>query len=87
MNFTILVPTYNNLNYLKLFCDSIKTNSNYNHQLVFHVNDGSDGSYDYVINANYQFTYSKTNIGLCSSINEASKLIKHDYVLYAHDDM
>ena len=72
MIFTILVPTYNNLKYLKLFCESIKNNSNYDHQLVFHVNNGSDGSYDYIYNNRYQFTYSKKNIGLCSSIKEAS---------------
>jgi len=87
MNFTILIPTYNNLKYLRLFCESIKINSNFNHQLIFHINDGSDGSYDYINNNKYQFTHSKTNIGLCSSIKEASKLIKNQYILYAHDDM
>tara|TARA_B100000749_G_C18337539_1_gene427637 strand:+ start:90 stop:938 length:849 start_codon:yes stop_codon:yes gene_type:complete len=87
MNFTILIPTYNNLKYLRLFCESIKINSNFSHQLIFHINDGSDGSYDYIKNNKYQFTHSKTNIGLCSSIKEASKLIKNQYVLYAHDDM
>ena len=87
MNFTILIPTYNNLKYLRLFCESIKINSNFDHQLIFHINDGSDGSFDYINNNKYQFTYSKNNIGLCSSIKEASKLIKNEYVLYAHDDM
>ncbi|MBD1161279.1 glycosyltransferase [Pelagibacterales bacterium SAG-MED15] len=86
MNFTILVPTFNNFEYLKLFCKSIHENSTFNHQLIFHVNDGSDGSYDF-IKQRYQFTYSKENIGLCSSINEASRLIKNNYVIYAHDDM
>ena len=87
MNFTILIPTYNNLKYLRLFCESIKINSNFSHQLIFHINDGSDGSYDYINNNKYQFTHSKTNIGLCSAIKEASKLIKNQYILYAHDDM
>ena len=50
MNFTILIPTYNNLKYLRLFCESIKINSNFDHQLIFHINDGSDGSYDYINN-------------------------------------
>ena len=87
MNFTILVPTYNNLTYLKLFCESIENNSNYSHQLIFHINDGSDGTYNFINNKKYQFTHSNKNIGLCSSINEASKLIKNDYIIYAHDDM
>ena len=86
MNFTILVPTFNNLEYLKLFCRSIEENSSFDHQLIFHVNDGSDGTYEF-IKPRYQFTYSKENIGLCSSLKNASKLIDNEYILYAHDDM
>ena len=86
MNFSILVPTYNNLEYLKLFCKSIESNSNKKHQLIFHVNDGSDGSYDF-IKDKYEFTYSKNNIGLCNSVSEMSKFINNKYVVYSHDDM
>ena len=86
MNFTILVPTFNNLEYLKLFCRSIEENSSFDHQLIFHVNDGSDGTYEF-IKHRYQFTYSKENIGLCSSLKNASKLIDNEYIIYAHDDM
>ena len=86
MNFSILVKTYNNLEYLKLFCKSIESNSNKKHQLIFHVNDGSDGSYDF-IKDKYEFTYSKNNIGLCNSVSEMSKFINNKYVVYSHDDM
>ena len=87
MDLSILIPTYNNINYLKLLCKSLKENSNFQHQLIFHINDGSDGSLEFIKNENYLYTHSKDNIGLCSSIKEASKLIKNDYVLYTHDDM
>ncbi len=86
MKFSILVPTFNNFEYLKLFCKSISVNSFFKHQLIFHINDGSDGSYEFIKNK-YEYTYSKNNIGLCSSINRASNLIKTEYVIYAHDDM
>tara|TARA_Y100000816_G_scaffold279989_1_gene252856 strand:- start:56 stop:904 length:849 start_codon:yes stop_codon:yes gene_type:complete len=87
MRISVLVPTFNNLNYLKLFCKSFEDNSNYKHQIIFHINDGSDGSLDFIKNKKYLHTYSKNNIGLCSSMNKLSKLIKHDYVMYSHDDM
>ncbi len=87
MRISILVPTFNNLNYLKLLCKSLEDNSNYEHQIIFHINDGSDGTLDYIKSKNYSFTYSKNNIGLCSSMSELSKIIKCDYVLYSHDDM
>ena len=37
-------------------------NSNYNYQLVFHINGGSDVSYECINNNKYQFTNSKKNI-------------------------
>jgi glycosyltransferase involved in cell wall biosynthesis len=87
MKFSILIPTYNNLEYLKLCLTSIKKNSIYQHEIIVHINDGSDGSLDYIKNNLIKYTYSENNIGLCSAINSASKLCSTDYVLYAHDDM
>ena len=37
--FSILIPTLNNLNYLKLCIKSIKNNSKYNHEIIVHVNE------------------------------------------------
>ena len=84
---SIIVPTFNNLEHLKLFLSSIKKNSNYNHQLILHINDGSDGTLEYAKKMKIDYTYTKFNIGLCSSLNKASELVKTDYILYAHDDM
>ena len=84
---SIVIPTYNNFEYLKLCIQSIKKNSSYNHELIFHINDGSDGSLEFIKKNGYKFTYSDRNIGLCSSINQAAKLASFDYILYSHDDM
>jgi len=87
MKVSILVPTYNQLIYLKFFINSIKKNSNYKHQLILHINEGSDGTLEYAKKNKIEYTYSKSNIGLCSALNSASKLVKTNYILYAHDDM
>ena len=87
MKLSILIPTFNNLLYLKFFLNSVKKNSLYDHEIIIHVNEGSDGTLEYVKNNNFIFTHSKVNIGLCSSMNEAYKLSTTDYLLYAHDDM
>ena len=85
---SILIPTFNNINYLKLTLKSIKKNSHFkNHEILLHVNKGSDGTLDFVKAEGINFTYSKENIGLCSSINELSKISNTDLLLYAHDDM
>ena len=87
MNISIIVPTYNNLNFLKHFLSSIKKNSNYKHQIILHINDGSDGTLDFAKKNKIVYSYSKKNIGLCSSLNMAAKLSKYNLILYAHDDM
>ena len=60
---SIVIPTYNNFEYLKLCIQSIKKNSIYNHELIFHINDGSDGSLEFIKKNGYKFTYSDRNIG------------------------
>ena len=87
MRLSIIIPTYNNLNYLKFLLLSLKKNSTFEHEVILHINEGSDGTLDYAINNNIKYTYSDTNIGLCSSMNKAYSLTTSDYLLYAHDDM
>jgi len=85
--FSIIIPTFNNINYLKLCIKSIKKNSMYDHELVFHVNEGIDGSLEYLEKNNYTFSYSKNNSGVCTAFNEAVKLSTKEYIVLGHDDM
>ena len=84
---SIIIPTYNNIDYLKLCLKSLKNNSLYKHEIIIHINDGSDGTLDFVKTNNLKHTISEKNIGLCSSINKAAKLVSRQYILYSHDDM
>ena len=84
--FSILIPSYNNLSYLKLCIKSIIDNSKFNHQIIVHVNEGTDGTLNYLKESNIDFTFTNYNSGICEGINKASKLAKYEYFLYAHDD-
>jgi len=84
--FSILIPTYNNLEYLKICIDSIKKNSKYDHQIIVHINEGKDGTIEYIKKNNLEFTFSDQNIGMPKALNKASKLSKKDYILISHDD-
>ena len=84
---SIVIPTYNNLDYLKLCLKSLGKNSSFKHEIIIHINDGSDGTLNFVKANNYKHTISDDNIGLCSSINKAAKLVSNRYILYSHDDM
>jgi len=85
--FSIVIPTLNNFNYLKICLESLKKNSALNHEIIIHINEGYDGTLDYVKKNNYIFTYSEQRLGLCSSTNLAAKKATKEYILYSHDDM
>ena len=85
--FSIILPTYNNLEYLKITLESISKNSIYEHDIIVHVNEGTDGSLDYLKGKKIDFTYSLKNLGLCTGVNTAAKKAKTNYILYSHDDM
>ena len=84
---SIIIPTFNNYNYLKLCLKSIKQNSKFNHEIIVHINDGSDGTLKFIKKNHFKYTYTKTNVGLCSSVNKAAELTTGKYILYSHDDM
>ena len=82
-----LIKLINNLNYLKLCLISIKKNSLYDHEIIIHINEGSDGTIDFIKSNEVIHTSSYQNIGLCSGVNLAAKKATNDYILYSHDDM
>ena len=84
--FSIIIPTFNNLKYLEKCIESIKKNSNYKHQIIPHVNEGSDGTINYLKDNNIEYTHTNYNSGICVGMNMAAKKAKTNYILYAHDD-
>ena len=42
--FSIIIPTFNNLDYLKLCIKSIKKNSKFDHEIIVFINEGIDGT-------------------------------------------
>ncbi|QEC45646.1 glycosyltransferase family 2 protein [Pseudobacter ginsenosidimutans] len=86
--FSILIPTWNNLAYLRCCVESIRKNSIIPHEIIVHVNDGSDGTLEWVKQQpDIKFNHSDTNIGICLAMNLARPLATADYILYINDDM
>jgi glycosyltransferase involved in cell wall biosynthesis len=87
MKFDIIIPTWNNLKYLKLAIESIKKYSLYNHSIYVHVNEGTDGTIEWLKENGIKFTYFSINRGVCEGTNMAAKLGNNEYVVYFNDDM
>ena len=84
---SIIIPSFNNKDYLTLCIESLEKNSHYKNEILVHVNEGVDGTINLLKEKNIFFTHSKNNIGLCSACNIVSKNSTFDYILYSHDDM
>ncbi len=85
--FSIIIPTWNNLAFAKLCVESIRKNSAYDHQIVLHINDGSDGTLEWAKKEKLDFTYTPENAGICIAVNEAGGICTKDYIVYMNDDM
>ena len=84
--FSIIIPTFNNVKYLKICIESIKKNSTFNHEIIAHVNLGEDGTKEYLDNENIEYTFTDYNAGICEGMNKATKKANFDFILYSHDD-
>ena len=87
MKLSIIIPTYNNIDFLKFTYDSIIKNSKYQHEIIFHINDGSDGTLEFAKKNRISYTHSSENIGLCKAANLAASKSNTNLILYSHDDM
>ncbi len=85
--FSILIPTWNNLPFLKLCIESIRRHSAFDHEILIHVNDGSDGTLEWVRSQGLRHTRSTGNVGICFALNQLGRLATRDWLLYLNDDM
>ena len=85
--FSILIPSWNNLAFLKCCVESIRKNSFYDHQIIIHVNEGVDGTLQWVQEQGLDYTYSPQNVGVCMSMNMMRSKVRTDYICFLNDDM
>ena len=86
--FSILIPSWNNLPYLKLCIESLRKNSAFRHEIIVHVNEGADGTKEWVaVQPDLKYTFSEKNVGVCFALNRCRTLASTDYIVYLNDDM
>ena len=85
--FSIVIPSWNNLSYLQNCIASIYKNSKFSHQIIVFVNDGSDGTLEWVEKKKIDHAHCHKNLGVCYALNAARSLVKSDYFLFMNDDM
>lgn len=86
--FSILIPSWNNLPYLKLCIKSVRKYAQVPYELIVHLNESADGSKEWVEEQeDISFSFSKNNVGVCHAMNAMRTLANANYLLYLNDDM
>jgi GT2 family glycosyltransferase len=85
--FSILIPTWNNLPFLRLCVESLRRHSSGEHQLLVHVNEGRDGTREWLAREGIEHTASEENIGICHAVNLLGARARGEYIVYLNDDM
>jgi glycosyltransferase involved in cell wall biosynthesis len=85
--YTVMIPSWNNLGFLKKCVESIEKNSVVPHEIVIHINEGSDGTLEWVKESGISYAHSKENVGICFALNGLRNLIHTPYMVYMNDDM
>lgn len=85
--FSILIPTWNNCDCLKLCINSIQRNSLLKHQILVFVNEGNDETPNWLKSENIEFIYSPKNIGICYAMNQLATIANKEFLVYMNDDM
>ena len=85
---SLLIPTWNNLPYIQHCVASIRKNSSLPLQIIVLINEGKDGTLEWVQAQNdLDYVYSPENLGICFGLNACRSLVNTDYIVYLNDDM
>jgi glycosyltransferase involved in cell wall biosynthesis len=88
LKFSILIPSWNNIAMLRCCISSIRKNSVFRHQIIVHINNGSDGTLEWIKSQpDIDYSHTTDNVGVCYALNLARTLVETDYILYLNDDM
>jgi len=85
---SILIPSYNDLPYLKLLIKSIREHSTYDHEIVVVSDGSSDGTKKYCeADKNIIFKHLETNQGICTTTNLAVSMASSEWLFLMNSDM
>lgn len=85
--FSIIIPTWKNLDYLDLAYRGIVRNSAADHEVVVFFNEFDADCERWLEGHDVVHASSPENLGVCAAVNRASELVTTDYVCFLNDDM
>jgi GT2 family glycosyltransferase len=87
IRFSVVVPTWKNLEYLDLMYRGLTRNSAVDHELIVFFNEFDSKCTEWAEGKNILFDQSEENTGVCTAVNRAAGKASTDYICYMNDDM
>jgi O-antigen biosynthesis protein len=89
---SVIIPTYNNKEYLRLLLLSLKTHSVVDFTIIVYVDGSTDGTYEMLLELQEQYDnlivlYNTENLGLTHALNTAVERATTPYLYLINDDM
>ena len=85
--FSVVIPTWKNLQYLDLMYKGLVANSAVSHEIIIFFNEFDESCENWACGKNILFSGSAKNTGVCTAVNRAAKMATTDFVCYMNDDM
>ena len=83
---SIVVPTWNSLNYLKILYKSLQKNVTIPFEFLVHDNDSTDSTEEWLNENKIYHTISEKNEGFCG-VNHVLREVQTEYVMIFNSDM
>jgi len=87
IRFSVVVPTWKNLEYLDLMYRGLRKNSAVDHELILFFNEFDESCKEWAQDKNVLFDGSSENTGVCTAVNRAALMATSDFICYMNDDM
>ncbi len=85
--FSIVIPTWRNLDYLDVAYRGIRRNSSADHEIIVFFNEFDETCADWLEGKTVLHDEADANLGLCPAVNRAAAMATTGYVCYMNDDM
>lgn len=85
--FSIIIPTWRNLEYLELAYRSVKQNSAAAHEIVVFFNEFDADCEAWLSKHPVRYASAPGNLGVCAAVNQAATLATRDFICFLNDDM
>ncbi len=85
--FSVLIPTWNNMDYLDLAYRGLTKNSGIEHEIIVFFNEYNDDCRLWAESRGVRHTGDRENSGVCNAVNRAAEMAQNDWICFMNDDM